>query len=247
MKLSIWQQFSSNHSSSCFIVGQFESEEKAEQVEQEMRTMLQSIVDWWKQFPESEQDTIANDLIAARELTPPEQAYKEKYGLDDWTSTIILDWVQDQRALEALHRVGTLVSINQIASSISSWDGITPFDTIFQNMGGKIMMDAEEGDMPLKINFQDTATDEQAAQNIMAQAQQQLENDIWTIALPGNHRTQGEIDVEGREIILTGYRFQAASGLYVNSSFEKDVQQLIATLTDLGLTDIRYEIVPYKE
>ena len=88
----------------------------------------------------------------------------------------------------------------------------------------------------------------------MAQAHQQLENDVWTIALPGPHRTQGEIDIEGREIVLTGDRFQAVSYRYEHdygpahdSSFEKDFQQLLARLKDLGLTDIRYEIVPYKE
>jgi hypothetical protein len=247
MKISLWQQFSSNHSSSCFIVGQFESEEKAQQVEQEMRILLQSIIDWWQQFPESAWDTIANDLLARGLPTPPEQAYKEKYALKDWSTTIFIDWLWDQTALEALHRVGTLVSINQMASSISSWDGISPFEEIFQKWGGKIMMDVAEGDIPLKINFRGTAPDEHTAQNIMAQAHQQLENDVWTIVLPGLHRTQGEIDVEGSEIILTDYRFQATSYLYVDSSFEKDFKQLLATLTDLGLSDIRYEIVPYKE
>jgi hypothetical protein len=219
-----------------------------------MRILLQSIIDWWQQFPESDRDTIANDLLARGLPTPPEQAYKEKHALKDWSSTIFMDWVWDQTALEALHRVGKLVSINQMASSISSWDGISPFETIFQKMDGKIMMDVAEADMPLKMNIRGTAADEQTAQNIMAQAHQQLEDEVWTMVLPGLHRTQGEIDLEGHEITLTGYRFQAASYRYEHdygpahdSSFEKDFQQLLATLTGLGLTDIRYEIVPYKE
>jgi hypothetical protein len=53
MRLTLWQQFSSNHSASFSVVGKFDTAEKAEQVAEELRGILHKILSWWQEhsFP----------------------------------------------------------------------------------------------------------------------------------------------------------------------------------------------------
>jgi hypothetical protein len=50
MKISLWQQFSSNHSSKFTVVGRFQSAEAAEEVGERFRTLFVSIDEWLTQW-----------------------------------------------------------------------------------------------------------------------------------------------------------------------------------------------------
>ena len=49
MRISIWQQFSSNHSSSFTIIGTFENSEAAQRAAIEFRAILEKIVGWYQE------------------------------------------------------------------------------------------------------------------------------------------------------------------------------------------------------
>src|SRR5579864_8296453 len=80
MGISIWRQFSSNHSANFTVVGQFETPERAHEVAEEMRAMLRAIGEWWEQYPGLE-GQIEHDLGKRGQLTPPEAHFKEQYGV----------------------------------------------------------------------------------------------------------------------------------------------------------------------
>src|SRR5688572_16759287 len=79
MKVSIWSQFSSNHSSSYTVVGEFESSEAAQHAKAILQRMLFEIVDWKTRSDTAEAD---HNMI--------ENGYAQKYGIK-WDESI--DWL----------------------------------------------------------------------------------------------------------------------------------------------------------
>jgi uncharacterized lipoprotein YehR (DUF1307 family) len=61
MKLSIWQQFSSNHSANFTTVGQFESAEWAQEALKEVQEIIQNIA-WWHEHIQDADNAISNPL-----------------------------------------------------------------------------------------------------------------------------------------------------------------------------------------
>lgn len=79
MKISIWQQFSSNHSAGFDIVGEFVSVEKAQEVYQTLHEILTLI----KEFRRGHDEAIYG-------LTWPEQELSKQYNVE-WKTSI--DWL----------------------------------------------------------------------------------------------------------------------------------------------------------
>src|SRR5262245_22231538 len=125
MKLSLWQQFSSNHSASFTVVGTFESAEKANAAADKLRNILQAIYEWHQQHPgHLNQD----DLVP----TPPEVEFARRYGVE-WTEA--MDWFYD-RSVPVLDN-------SVILESGETWREPTPFIGILKKLGGTVVYSME--------------------------------------------------------------------------------------------------------
>lgn len=86
MKITLWQQFSANHSSSFTIVGTFSSIDEAQKAETIFREMFDSILEW----QEYERNNRYADIVNPNAPTFPETEYAAKYDLD-WNEHV--DWI----------------------------------------------------------------------------------------------------------------------------------------------------------
>jgi hypothetical protein len=80
MKLSLWQQFSSNHSGSYTIVGAFDTPEVAQNAHRVIQQMMREIDTWNRQHPP---DAWRPNVI--------EEQYGKMYAID-WQEPI--DWLR---------------------------------------------------------------------------------------------------------------------------------------------------------
>ena len=76
MRVSIWRQFSSNHSNSFTVIGTFKTPEIAYTVADRLRTILVEIAQWYEADPEW-----AANYQELGLLSPPEVEYSEQYGI----------------------------------------------------------------------------------------------------------------------------------------------------------------------
>ncbi len=191
MKISIWQQFSSNHSADFTLVGQFESSEWAKTVAEEIRHIIHSIGWWWEQVRDDEtpaetlnrlleQYNDASDVppfvhspdvlthvytADSRGPTPPEIYYQQQYGLQKWgrCGTIPLDWIRGRYAERVVEVYNDLVIVSPMGNT---WAGAHPFDTILEQLGGRVAASLE-GYVGLGLNIDCTAPSAAAADAIV--------------------------------------------------------------------------------
>ena len=83
MRISIWQQWASNHSTDFVLVGTFSTHEAAVKAADELHSVLQQIQDYWVQIRSDDPDARFEGI-----LTPPEKAIRCHYEID-W---IPVDW-----------------------------------------------------------------------------------------------------------------------------------------------------------
>lgn len=81
MKLSVWQQFSSNHSAWFTVVGKFKTPDEAQKAGDEMMATLRAVQDWWDALEEDELiDWLSR--VQKKELTPVEQSLAKQHGIE---------------------------------------------------------------------------------------------------------------------------------------------------------------------
>lgn len=139
MKISIWSGFSSNHSSSFTVVGEFASVLDAQVATDELRRIIQSIADWYKAHPEAEERWNSEGTSPA---TPPELALLEKYGnAVSIDPNVGLDWIGSYaKAEEHVRQVDRYVILSHLGDT---WNGAHPFDQITALLGGKAMVNGD--------------------------------------------------------------------------------------------------------
>ncbi len=84
MRISLWQQVSSNHSSNFTVVGKFESPELAQRAATEFKDIFDSIEEWQMQTGQFPRER-------GIPPTPPEIEFSQKYGIQSWKEA--LDWL----------------------------------------------------------------------------------------------------------------------------------------------------------
>jgi hypothetical protein len=141
MKISIWQQFSSNHSASFDLVGKFQTPEAAELAAKSIQHLLNTVRAWYeKNYSEAEfEERLANERVLP--LTPPEDEFRKQYGLLEWQWTNSVDWAT--AAYEDHVRVfGELIVLYNASET---WIGSEPFDDLLLKLGAVQVDSCVEG------------------------------------------------------------------------------------------------------
>ena len=124
VKVSIWQQFSSNHSGSFAVVGRFASEDAAKAAAEKLAELVRRIDQW--------HENTANETAYQNDpspLTPVEESIRKEYAIEEWDYQGI-DWY------------GQYGPIQQIGRDIYFWVGETwgtpkPVSTLLAKLGGQ--------------------------------------------------------------------------------------------------------------
>jgi hypothetical protein len=272
MKLSLWQQFSSNHSATFMVVGQFEDETWAEMVEMEIKSILREFSDWWAQIPAEDRYQHLKTLQEGHQLTPAEQSVQQRYQIATWGwrhRDISLDWTLSDHAVEAVHRIGTMVTINQDALPMDSWAGPAPFEEILQKLGGAVYASCSQLDRDFTVTIRGTAENPEAARRIVSWTTVIERGTHILLSIPGHYVTTGSMSCDGSEVLLQGCGIASAyygsiavadlrphhrirtqpqsrkkpqKYIDIQSTFENDLQYLLQEFGRQGLRDITFTL-----
>jgi hypothetical protein len=236
MRLTLWQQFSSNHSASFTIVGVFDTAERAEEIAQELRDILREISTWWEQFDIGQQSEIEESLRKAGELTPPEAALEQRYGLG-WTTSYPnhkpypLDWVKGQYALDA---VSTFRNYVFISPTGNTWEGAKPFDSLLRAWGGSVRARVEEVS-ELSVTFTCAMPDEVSAVALEGKTRAGTQN----VRIPGLGNTPyGLVMRDGCKVMLGDVSLVWAG---IRTPIPQTFQKILTFLEAQGCTEIDVE------
>jgi hypothetical protein len=148
MKVTRWQQFSSNHSAEYTIVGVFDSVDEAKEATEAIRTMVTEIRQWTAQ-----NETLLQDLDS--KPTPIENHYAQKYNID-WVESI--DWLQYdyQQKFREFYRRNPQDNISQYRNLVfvtDPGDSVTKqtghqFANLVKAFGGKSFSYVMHGEFP---------------------------------------------------------------------------------------------------
>jgi hypothetical protein len=211
VRLSVWQQFSSNHSAHFTVIGVFENAEKTQTAAEELRSILKQIENWHHDNPEKAKALY--DQWGAGEWPPSisemEMQLAKQYNMD-WKGGI--DWYCQANISVVLNRLVVLEPQGQV-----DW-GPWPFDRLMERLGGQGIVAGEDlgGNLFGEIDFLVVcdAPDEATADEIVAE------------------KATDEFSVERFDLLL---RFQwnyMAMGFYL--------PKLIAYLKSKRCTNIHY-------
>ncbi len=104
MRVSVWQQFSSNHSAGFTVVGRFASGEEANKAAEEFQKLIQASHQWLVDSRLRQKDTIENVAPDSQDTLPePEREFSEKYQVE-WHPYGI-DWLEGSYDLTELVKV----------------------------------------------------------------------------------------------------------------------------------------------
>jgi hypothetical protein len=134
MRMSIWQQFASNHSSSFTVIGQFASEVDAEKAAHEVRRIVKAIADYYAEHPDAQQDWLHGGIAPP---TPPEKEMAARYELEI-AEDRGLDWIKWYTPVEKA--VAYFEHIVFVTNTGITWDGAYPFNVILEKLGGSVLV-----------------------------------------------------------------------------------------------------------
>ncbi len=138
MRISIWQQFASNHSNSFTVVGEFETVEAAQNAAEQLRQSLKPIIEW--------RMARAEEIWESFEPTPIEIEVGQKWGVE-WL--IHHDWLEYEGSLNAIETFESYV----IIGSGETWAGQEPLDKILLKLGAKVSAESELGNTSIVVNI----------------------------------------------------------------------------------------------
>jgi hypothetical protein len=165
MKLSIWQQFSSNHSATFTVMGKFETPEQAREVAETIREILVKVARWREQFQTDEED----DDLTAPDHTDSEMALEsellEQYGLDAPLET--LEFARDSSfAADAVLVFDRVVIVSEGLIDEYTWSGSWAFEEYLKKRGAEVTAYSEGESKEITIDITCIAPDEVTADDI---------------------------------------------------------------------------------
>lgn len=177
MRISIWQQFSSNHSNSFIVVGKFKTEQEAYSAYLHVRRVMRRIIEAHQiESPEINPIPGYEDRYAP---SPIEIEVFAPYGivprhLSDWTTYLMMreDWLHDA--------VQFYENYIYVCDPVTGYAGAEPWDRFVASLGGEIQKSEETEPEHLVVDFICSAPDVEVAQRIY----QQLNLDFEVQPLP---------------------------------------------------------------
>lgn len=226
MRVSIWQQFSSNHSAGFTVVGTFESAEKASEVATKLSTLFKSIHEWHEQHP-GHVDAGNVDPI------PPEVEFAQQYSVE-WDYAV--DWCyEDDSPVPVLDN-------SLILSPGETWTMPIQFITVLKQLGGTVVYDLDAGETlaEFRVKLICSAPDEDTASTIASRILDYLP-EPWAKRTPWYQPrlmdyelgAEGSLTQLGKALSFDLHFFNLANGL----------PALIDYLKAQGCTGITYEFV----
>jgi hypothetical protein len=122
MKLTIWQQFSSNHSNGIHVVGIFQSESGAKTARDRLVKFFEDLFTWRKNNPEHLGD-----------VSQAEKDIAAEFGFE-WTDST--DFIRELR--DATLYPKQFRNLLEIQSGADSWTSKEPYEILVQKLGGNV-------------------------------------------------------------------------------------------------------------
>jgi hypothetical protein len=141
MKIALWQQFSSNHSSYFTVVGEFASPQEAQATAEQILQFFKSINEWFEQ-PENAAQHETKFEEGYAEVSEPEKQISQRYGIPWYEQTI--DWLYPQ-VTKAVVVVDRLLFIEPG----QTWQGGRPLAGLVAALGGKGMIAGDVDDFEI--------------------------------------------------------------------------------------------------
>jgi hypothetical protein len=252
MHVSLWQQYSSNHSASFFLVGEFTTPDEAEKAAAELRQMLFEIGAWWNQFIEGDERRAANLLEEEGQPTPPEEHYRTKYALEEWSQHgTRLDWMVSFDVEDVVTHYDRLVVVNQIGKWGDTWNGAYPLDEILRRLGAKTALTGELTNTDVAVNIMAQAPNDEVIELVKTQIQVLLNYGAPALIFPQLAALNGELVIEHHTIQIKHLELDAQMYLEWHAStkhlpnlwFEEQLDRILQYLHHWGCTDIQYTVV----
>jgi hypothetical protein len=231
MKITLWQQFSSNHSANFRIVGTFETVEQATQATERLKHIIRTITHWKVSNPSDWWEIWNNG-----EISSVEQQFSEQYGIE-WKS--ILDWTPNnpEKAVEAVQLYERHIYLENIGST---WLGAHPFDDLLLKWGAKIAGWYELGNTWILTVISCTAPDEATAIKLEKDYEIQYQDEkTLDIEIAGIYSTDAVIKRDGLKL---SYQ------LDIFDDFSRDnLRKLLDYFKQQGCTEIEYGFIEASE
>ncbi len=246
MRISIWRQFSSNHSASFTVVGTFESPGKAAEVAAPLRQMMREIAIFWRDLSEGERYNweveVGDDYLG---LTPAEQKWSAYFGVAwpkfEGDKYWRMDWLppDPDKAETGVMLFGPHVLVSDIWSA---WTPHTHIVAILENYGGQTARTSERDNLGLLVTVTCTAPDRATADDLM-----------HDVAKSRGHyfKVAGEYSAYHRDT-----RIPLRDGLHLTyplrlirgfSLFDSQMESFQNYLEDYRCTNIRFEFTTVQE
>jgi hypothetical protein len=145
MRLSLWQQFSSNHSGFYQIVGLFPSAEEAQQAAEELRRLFREVETWYLAQPDLPDDY----LPPPDEISPPEQRWRVAHGLM-LAGMSLFDFEMVNFDFEAAQVVKVWEQMIFLASG-STWHLPDDYGKLSRALGGQWAVEYDMGETISKV------------------------------------------------------------------------------------------------
>ncbi len=241
MKISIWRQFSSNHSASFQMVGTFDSVEKAMEAAEHIRHILREIATYWQNLPAEDRE--ARWDRQPEEITPIEQALSQRYGVE-WSRNAYsgephrIDWIpaDPERTVQAVLQFEHCVFMENIGNTDV---GTEPFETLLRKWGASIAAWREVEGTLISMTTTCLAPDEDTAERLLGEVEVITSDDEFARqgvvighALMG-YSNRSAIRREGRKLI---YPLNALLLESINH-----FPMFFAYLRENGCTEIEYQ------
>lgn len=229
MKVSIWPQWASNHSSEFIVVGVFETVESAQHATSEIKRLLTMLTDYYSEHE--------HGLVEDDKGTPVEIAFAKQYQIpaEHWPG---IDWVyEDSNVEHSVHTLGRMVSVE---NSDETHSGMEPFNRLLERLGGQVFFTTEyEGQ--IVVNLTCTAPDDAVANRIYDvftrffwMHDEKILASLGGFPAMDEEMTDGSITREGRQIRLNDVLL-----MFPNCA---ELAGLVAVFESLGCTDIEYSL-----
>lgn len=156
MQLTLWQQFTSNHSSGYTVIGRFESADAAHKAGEQLRDILTQIATWHQAYYEQH-----GVYFGAHHVPPPptpiEEQLAQRYAIEwDWEQGV--DWAK--RTDEAPQQVRVSNQLVVISSLFTHYLE-QPFSALIEQMGGEsfVATDPETAEIQVLVTITCNAPD----------------------------------------------------------------------------------------